>query len=173
MQRIFPVFLMLLLVLSFSGCITQSPESILEERRLRTAVRIHPEHEMGYLRLAQFLENQRRYAETLYVLKQGQQRVPDSLLMVRLEGSLYQSQDDKEKVETFYENIFLEYPEETVFLLDRARWHWSKARPNKALQDLETLFNLDPENFEAHYLAGLIRIGIGEDEKALENLIKA
>ena len=106
---------MLLLVLSFSGCITQSPESILEERRLRTAVRIHPEHEMGYLRLAQFLENQRRYAETLYVLKQGQQRVPDSLLMVRLEGSLYQSQDDKEKVETFYENIFLQYPEETVF----------------------------------------------------------
>ena len=82
MQRIFPVFLMLLLVLSFSGCITQSPESILEERRLRTAVRIHPEHEMGYLRLAQFLENQRRYAETLYVLKQGQQRVPDSLLTV-------------------------------------------------------------------------------------------
>ena len=65
MQRIFPVFLMLLLVLSFSGCITQSPESILEERRLRTAVRIHPEHEMGYLRLAQFLENQRRYAETV------------------------------------------------------------------------------------------------------------
>ncbi|MEL0179436.1 MAG: tetratricopeptide repeat protein [Deltaproteobacteria bacterium] len=173
MQRIFPVFLVLLLVLSFSGCITQSPESILEERRLRTAVRIHPEHEMGYLRLAQFLENQRRYAETLYVLKQGQQRVPDSLLMVRLEGSLYQSQDDKEKVETFYENIFLQYPEETVFLLDRARWHWSKARPNKALQDLETLFKLDPENFEAHYLAGLIRIGIGEDEKALENLIKA
>ena len=97
MQRFFPVFLMLLLVLSFSGCITQSPESILEERRLRTAVRIHPEHEMGYLRLAQFLENQRRYAETLYVLKQGQQRVPDSLLMVRLEGSLYQSQDDKER----------------------------------------------------------------------------
>ena len=92
MQRFFPVFLMLLLVLSFSGCITQNPESILEERRLRTAVRIHPEHEMGYLRLAQFLENQRRYAETLYVLKQGQQRVPDSLLMVRLEGSLYQSQ---------------------------------------------------------------------------------
>ena len=99
MQRFFTVFLMLLLVLSFSGCITQSPESILEERRLRTAVRIHPEHEMGYLRLAQFLENQRRYAETLYVLKQGQQRVPDSLLMVRLEGSLYQSQDDKEKIE--------------------------------------------------------------------------
>ena len=86
MQQSFPVFLMLLLVLSFSGCITQSPESILEERRLRTAVRIHPEHEMGYLRLAQFLENQRRYAETLHVLKQGQQRVPDSLLMVRLEG---------------------------------------------------------------------------------------
>ena len=89
---------------------------------MRTAVRIHPEHEMGYLRLAQFLENQHRYVETLYVLKQGQQRVPDSLLMVRLEGSLYlyQSQDDKEKVETFYENIFLRYPEETVFLLDRA-----------------------------------------------------
>ena len=114
---------MLLLVLSFSGCITQRPESILEERRLRTAVRIHPEHEMGYLRLAQFLENQRRYAETLYVLKQGQQRVPDSLLMVRLEGSLYQSQDDKEKVETFYENIFLQYPEETVFLLDLSLIH--------------------------------------------------
>ena len=44
---------------------------------------------------------------------------------------------------------------------------------NKALQDLETLFKLDPEKFKAHYLAGLIRIGIGEDEKALENLIKA
>ena len=26
------------------------------------------------------------------------------------------------KIETFYENIFLQYPEETVFLLT-ARWH--------------------------------------------------
>ena len=173
MLRSFSCLLMLVLVLPFAGCIRQSPESLLEEQRLRTAIQIHPEHEMGYLRLAQFLENRRRYSETLYVLKQGQQKVPGSVLMVRLEGSLYQNQGDDEQVEAFYQNTIKKHPKETAFLLDRARWNWTKARPEKALQDLEALFVHDPENFEAHYLAGLIRISIGQEEKALENLIQA
>ena len=173
MLRSFSCVLMLVLVLPFAGCIRQSPESLLEEQRLRTAIQIHPEHEMGYLRLAQFLENRRRYSETLYVLKQGQQKVPGSVLMVRLEGSLYQNQGDDEQVEAFYQNTIKKHPKETAFLLDRARWNWTKARPEKALQDLEALFVHDPENFEAHYLAGLIRISIGQEEKALENLIQA
>ena len=62
----------------------------IEENRLRNAVRIHPVHELAYVRLAQYLEIQGRYNETFSVLRVGQQRITEAIALVRLEGALFQ-----------------------------------------------------------------------------------
>ena len=51
----------------------------LEEERLRSAIRIHPKHELGYVRLAQYLENRHRYTEAFSVLHRGQKQIPNSI----------------------------------------------------------------------------------------------
>ena len=171
--RGFPYFIVVSTVLLTTACSFQNSKIVQEENRLRTAVRIHPGHELGYLRLSQFLEQQSRYDETLAVLQEGQRRVPESILMIRLEGSLYQTLGDDQQILDFYQNLIRQHPNEAVLLLDRARWHWYLNRPEDEMADLERVFVLVFERFEAHYLAGMIHLRNKEDVKALKSMIAA
>ena len=54
----------------FAGCHgIFSPIPDEQEIRLRNAIRINPVHEIGYIRLAQYLESHQRYSETFSVLR--------------------------------------------------------------------------------------------------------
>ena len=72
------------------------------ERRMRNAIRINPVHELGYIRLAQYLESKQRYAETFVVLRDAQQHIPESITLIRLEGRLFQGLGMYPDAKNFY-----------------------------------------------------------------------
>jgi len=82
------VFGILWLVAGCQGIFSPAPDE--QEIRLRNAIRIHPVHELGYVRLAQYLKTQGRYSKTFSVLRTGQQHIPDSIALIRMEGGLFQ-----------------------------------------------------------------------------------
>ncbi len=155
------------------GCRTIDPEIMREEERLLQAVRINPAHEMGYLRYAQFLERQGRFRETLMVLRKGRQRVPDSILMIRLEGSLIQHLQSRESALEFYDAQLTRRPDQPNLLLDRAHLLLRMERTEPALAEVKKALGLDPDLFEAHYLAGIIHSRRKEHEKAVDAFISA
>ena len=103
----FNLFIALMIVLGFvsitAGCkgIVEKPHND-HERRMRNAIRINPVHELGYIRLAQYLEGKYRYAETFEVLRDAQQHIPESITLIRLEGRLFQGLGMYPDAEKFY-----------------------------------------------------------------------
>ena len=173
-SRVYMFILLSCLFAVFSGgCRTIDPEIMREEERLLQAVRINPAHEMGYLRYAQFLERQGRFRETLMVLRKGRQRVPDSILMIRLEGSLIQHLQSRESALEFYDAQLTRRPDQPNLLLDRAHLLLRMERTEPALAEVKKALGLDPDLFEAHYLAGIIHSRRKEHEKAVDAFISA
>ena len=181
MKNHFIFYLILFGIILFSACCQGllSPTSGTEESRLRNAIRIHPVHELGYARLAQYLESQRRYAETFSVLREGQQRIPDAIALVRLEGGLFQGLGYYSDSETFYSAQISKHPEEPLLFLDRAQLYLRMKKHQFALVDAKKALVLNPNLFEAHYLVGVI---LGRDtlpeepaqlKKALDAFISA
>ena len=97
--------LTLVIVLITGGCkgIVKKPHDD-HERRMRNAIRINPVHELGYIRLAQYLEGKHRYAETFEVLRDAQQHIPESITLIRLEGRLFQGLGMYPDAENFTQN---------------------------------------------------------------------
>jgi len=81
---VFSIFIFLVIWSSVACQVYKSPVQNIEENRLRNAVRIHPVHELAYVRLAQYLESHGRYSETFSVLRVGQKRIPGAIALVRL-----------------------------------------------------------------------------------------
>ena len=82
------VFGILCFVTGCQGII--SPAPVEQEIRLRNAIRIHPVHELGYVRLAQYLKTHGRYTKAFSVLRTGLLHIPDSIALIRREGGLVQ-----------------------------------------------------------------------------------
>ncbi len=149
------------------------------ERRMRDAIRINPVHELGYIRLAQYLEGKNRYSETFEVLRNAQQHIPESITLVRLEGRLFQGLGMFTEAQKFYTEKLESHPANPLLFLDRAQMHWRIKNHELALEDAEKAKNLNSNLFEAHYLIGIIlgRKTDPEDPKildrALESLISA
>jgi len=149
------------------------------ERRMRNAIRINPVHELGYIRLAQYLEGKHRYAETFEVLRNAQQHIPESITLIRLEGRLFQGLGMYPDAEKFYTKQLVRQPENPLFFLDRAQMYWRIKNHELALEDARKARSLNPDLFESHYLIGVIlgRKTNPEDPEmiglALEALISA
>ena len=149
------------------------------ERRMRNAIRINPVHELGYIRLAQYLEGKQRYAETFEVLRDAQQHIPESITLIRLEGRLFQGLGMFPDAEKFYTQQLVRHPENPLLFLDKAQMHWRIRNHQLALEDARKARSLNPDLFEAHYLIGVIlgRKTDPEDtemaDRALEALISA
>ena len=126
------------------------------ERRMRNAIRINPVHELGYIRLAQYLEGKYRYAETFEVLRDAQQHIPESITLIRLEGRLFQGLGMYPDAEKFYTEQLLRHPENPLFFLDRAQMHWRIKNHELALKDARKALSLNSDLFESHYLIGVI-----------------
>ena len=105
------------------------------ERRMRNAIRINPVHELGYIRLAQYLESKNRYAAPFEVLRDAQQHIPDSITLIRLEGRLFQGLGMYPAAEKFYTEQIVRHPENPLFFLDRAQIHWRIKNHELALED--------------------------------------
>ncbi|MBC8258199.1 MAG: tetratricopeptide repeat protein [SAR324 cluster bacterium] len=154
------LILKLLIVVLFglvSGCQgIFSPTPSAEETRLRDAILIHPLHEQGYVRLAQLLESQQRHADTFSVLRKGQQQIPDSIALIRLEGRLFQGLGYYSKAQEFYSAQIANNPAEALLLLDRAQLYWRLKKQQLALVDTRKALELNQNLFEAHYLLGVI-----------------
>ena len=146
---------------------------------MRNAIRINPVHELGYIRLAQYLEGKHRYAETFEVLRDAQQHIPESITLIRLEGRLFQGLGMYPDAEKFYTEQLLRHPENPLFFLDRAQMHWRIKNHELALKDARKALSLNSDLFESHYLIGVIlgRKTDTEDpemiDQALESLISA
>ena len=69
---------------------------------MRNAIRINPVHELGYIRLAQYLEAKQRYSETFKVLRDAQKHITESITLIRLEGRLFQGLGMFPEAEKFY-----------------------------------------------------------------------
>jgi len=151
-QRIF-VFGVLWFFASCHGIFSPTPDQ--QETRLLNAIRINPTHEIGYIRLAQYLENHQRYSDAFSVLRKGQQQVPDSIALIRLEGRLYPENRLDESLE-FYTNQINNHPDEPLLYLDRAQLYWLVKKHQPSLVDARKALALNPNLFEAHYLIGVI-----------------
>ena len=110
------VFAIVILSIS-AGCkgIVKKPYDD-HERRMRNAIRINPVHELGYIRLAQYLEGKNRYAETFEVLRDAQQHIPESITLIRLEGRLFQGLGMYPEAEKFYTEQLLKHPDAVMML---------------------------------------------------------
>lgn len=177
-------YLRLILVVGYlliaSGCqgfISPSPDA--HETRLRNAIRINPIHELGYIRLAQYLESKQRYSETFSVLRDAQQHIPDSITLIRLEGRLFQGLGRFSDAEKFYTEQINKHPDNPKIILDRAQMYWRINNQQLALDDARKALILNADLFEAYYLIGVIlgRKTAPDDpeksEQALEALITA
>ena len=164
----------------FAGCkgIVKNPQDD-HERRMRNAILINPVHELGYIRLVQYLEGNQRYTETFEVLRNAQQHIPESITLIRLEGRLLHGLGMFPEAEKFYEEQLAKHPENPLFFLDRAQMHWRIKNHELALEYARKAQSLNQDLFEAHYLIGLIlgRKTDTEDpemlDRALEALISA
>ena len=136
-----------------------------QESRLRSAIRIHPGHELGYVRLAKYLESQRRYTETFSVLRIGQKQIPDSIALIRLEGGLFQGLGYFSDSEKYYSTQIRKHPDEALLHLDRAQLYWRMEKPESALNDIQKALALMPDLFEALFFKGVIL-----DRKTAPNL---
>jgi len=148
----------------------KNPE--LKEIRLRDAIRIHPNHELGYIRLAQYLEKLHRYSETLFVLRLGQKQIPNSITLVRLEGGILQGLGNQKESAKFYAKQIRKYPNNPFFYLDRARLRWNMNKKNLALADARMALKINPDSFEALYLIGII-LSHKSDQNTPEKIDKA
>ena len=150
-----------------------------KEYRLKNAIRINPKHELAYIRLAQYLEKQNRFSETLSILRLGQVNIPISITLVRLEGSLLQGLGTKEEFEMFYDKQIKKYPNNSLLYLDRARMRWRIEKKALALADARKSLKIKPDSFDALYLIGVIlsndsnSISKEQLNKALQMLISA
>ena len=88
------------------------------ERRMRNAILINPVHELGYIRLAQYLEGKQRYSETFEVLRDAQKYIPESITLVRLEGRLFQTLGMFPSAKKFYNEQLARHPENSLLFLD-------------------------------------------------------
>ncbi len=168
---------LLLIAAGCQGIVSPPPDA--HETRLRNAIRINPIHELGYIRLAQYLESRQRYAETFSVLREAQQHIPDSIKLIRLEGRLFQGLGRFREAENFYTEHINKHPDNPMLLLDRAQMYWRIDNQQLALDDAGKALSLNADLFEAHYLIGVIlgRKTVPDDpeksEQALEALITA
>ena len=145
------------LFFSLTSCQTfYGKTSDFKEIRLRNAILIHPKHELGYIRLAQYLEKLHRYSETLFVLRLGKKNIPSSITLTRLEGQILQVFGNQKESAKFYSKQISNYPNNSFLYLDRARMRWNMAKTNLALADARTALKIKPDSFEAHYLIGII-----------------
>ncbi|SUZ77596.1 uncharacterized protein METZ01_LOCUS30450, partial [marine metagenome] len=155
-RRVFSIFIFLVIWFSVACQVYKSPVQNIEENSLRNAVRIHPVHELAYVRLAQYLESHGRYTETFSVLRVGQQRIPGAIALVRLEGGLFQGLGFYNDSQKFYSAQISEHPDEALLYLDRAQLYWRMEKHQLALADAQKAITLQPDLFEAHYLTGVI-----------------
>jgi len=153
---VFSIFIFLVIWSSVACQVYKNPVQIIEEKRLRNAVRIHPVHELAYVRLAQYLESHGRYTETFSVLRVGQQRIPDAIALVRLEGGLFQGLGYYNDSQKFYSAQISKHPDEALLYLDRAQLYWRMEKQQLALADAQKAITLQADLFEAHYLTGVI-----------------
>ena len=176
---VFCIFIFVVIWFSVACQLSKSPVQYREENRLRNAVRIHPVHELAYVRLAQYLESHGRYKETFSVLRVGQQRIPDAIALVRLEGGLFQGLGFYNDSQKFYSAQINKHPDEALLYLDRAQLYWRMEKQQLALADTQKAITLQPDLFEAHYLNGVILSREspsdepGQSEKALDSFISA
>mgnify|MGYP006118979977 FL=1 len=176
---VFGLFIFVVIWFSVACQLSKSPVQYREENRLRNAVRIHPVHELAYVRLAQYLESHGRYKETFSVLHVGQQRIPNALALVRLEGGLFQGLGFYNDSQKFYSAQINKHPDEALLYLDRAQLYWRMEKQQLALADTQKAITLQPDLFEAHYLNGVILSREtpsnepGQAEKALDSFIRA
>ena len=159
----------------FAGCnsFLINPHDDYEER-MRNAISINPVHELGYIRLAQYLEGKHRYTETFEVLRDAQKHIPESITLIRLEGRLFQGLAMFTEAEKFYTEQIARNPGNALLFLDRAQMNWRIKNHELAIEDARKAQNLNQGLFEAHYLIGVI-LGQkkGSEDRALEALISA
>jgi len=171
------VFGILWFVTGCQGIFSPAPDE--QEIRLRNAIRIHPVHELGYVRLAQYLKTQGRYSKTFSVLRTGQQHIPDSIALIRMEGGLFQGLGYYRESQEYYTEQITKHPDEPLLFLDRAQLYLRLEKQQLALNDARKALSLKPDLFEALYLIGVIldqRTASNvpdQSEQALDALIAA
>ena len=150
-----------------------------QEIRLRNAIRINPLHELGYVRLAQYLKNNERYSKTFSVLRTGQKHIPDSIALIRMEGGLLQALGFYKESQKYYTKNITKNPDEPLLYLDRAQLYLRLEKQQLALNDARKALYLKTNLFEALYLIGVILDQKtvsnvpNQSEQALEALISA
>ena len=148
------VFGILWFVTGCQGIFNPAPDE--QEIRFHNAIRIHPVHELGYVRLAQYLKNQGRYTKTFSVLRTGQQHIPDSIALIRMEGGLFQGLGYYRESQEYYTEQITKHPDEPLLFLDRAQLYLRLEKQQLALNDARKALSLKPDLFEALYLIGVI-----------------
>lgn len=144
-----------------------------EEQRIRVAIKIHPTHWLGYLRLSLYYQQQKRWNKALAILEEGRSVSPDSIQILQALGRMYQILGYRTKVLELYAELIPKYPNNPIFYLERGQFLWKIGRVPLAIEDLRKALEITPNSFEALFLLGMIYSKQGQREQALSLLIKA
>ena len=126
------------------------------EKRLKNAIQLNQKNELGYIRLAQYLEGKHRYPETLSILRLGQRQIPESITLIRLEGSLLQVLGKQKESVKFFTKQILKHPENELLYIDRAKIRWNMGKKYLALADARKALKINENSFDALFLIGVI-----------------
>ncbi len=163
--------LSLLLFLFLSGCLVRpAPET--QEGRLQAAIRIAPENEHGYVRLADLYRSERRFEDALSVLEIGHQRVPDSSLIRRLQANLLAARNVPQALRV-YQVLLEETPDDEDLRLDYAQLLVRAGQRPEARAQLERLQESGSEQANVFLLYGLLNLQEDRLGLAQEALVEA
>ena len=153
-----------------------------EDERLKIAIRINPQHWLGYYRLSQHYQEHQQWEEALKSLFQAQEATmalsrPPSKVILRELGNLYQLLGQDEKALAHYNQAIAQLPavagENAELYLDRGKLFLKLKRFPRAEADFNNALAQDPRSFETNLLLAFSKIQRQELNQALEFLVKA
>ena len=167
-HRLLPL---LLLLFTLGGCLVRpAPET--QEGRLQAAIRIAPENEHGYVRLADLYRSERRFEDALSVLEIGHQRVPESSLIQRLKANLLAARNVPQAL-LVYEALLEETPDDDDLRLDYAQLLMRAGKRAEARAQLERLLDGGSNQANVFLLYGLLNLQENRFTPAQEALVEA
>lgn len=162
----------LLLVIRANAAILLEDEASAEKEILQ-ALNISDELPEVLLAYSTLLQRQKKLAEAEAQIDRLLELAPENAQAQYSKGDLLRMRSENEDAITYYSNAIELEPRDFRSRIGRALSYISTSRIELADNDIEAVFERDPENALAKYVRSLILSGQGKNKEALDMLISA
>jgi tetratricopeptide (TPR) repeat protein len=115
---------------------------------------------------------QGNFTQALSDFKLSLKYEPNDVTILNNIGAIYQIQYDHESAISVFNQIVNIYPDETIFIINRAQSKFIIGRINEAIADLDSALTNDPSSTQIYALKATIYNSIGQYNEAVENVRK-